>query len=500
VAASILIGSGASLAIARGADQPQWGHAWDRNLVSAERGLPATFNPTNGLNVAWTAELGTETYSSPIVAGGRVYIGTNNEHPRDPHRAGDRGVLLCLDEKDGHLLWQHAVPKRELDPYYDWPKTGLSSPVTVEGHRVYLVNNRGEVVCLDDRGMANGNDGPFRDEGTYLQPRSKDGTQVPSPVGELDADMLWVRDLTREAGIWSHDGAHASILIDGDFLYLNTSTGVDNTHRVIRTPDAPSLVVLDKHTGRIVAREREGIAPNVFHCTWSSPSMGKIGGRKTLIFAAGNGVLYGFEPLSKRPSEGSVTTLRKLWQVEFDADHPPGDIHSFLSNRREGPSNIYGMPVLQDGRLFVAGGGDWFWGKNQSWLKCFTLDSHGDKSGPSIAWSTPIGRHTMATPALSGGRVYVTDSQYALHCVDASSGTTLWRQDLGAELWASALVADGKVYVGTRRGGFWVFRDAPTPEVLGHVELGAPINSTATAANRTLYVATMSRLYAVRSR
>lgn len=484
----------------RAADQPQWGHAWDRNLVSTERGLPVTFDPTRGTHVKWSAELGTETYSSPIVAGGRVYISTNNEHPRDPNRPGDRGVLLCLDEKDGHLLWQHAVPKRELDPYYDWPKTGMSSPVTVEGHRVYQVNNRGEVVCLDDRGMSNGNDGPFVDEGIYLQPRPKEGTAERSNVGPLDADILWTFDLTRELGIWSHDGAHASILIDGNFLYLNTSTGVDNTHRVIRTPDAPSLVVLDKHTGRLVAREREGIAPNIFHCTWSSPALARLSGRNTLVFAAGNGMIYGFEPLPHRPATGEVLTLRKLWQVEFDSDHPPGDIHTFLTNRREGPSNIYGMPVIQDGHLFVAGGGDWFWGKNQSWLKRIEAPADGTSSGPRILWSCPIGRHTMATPAVSHGRVYVTDSQYALHCIDAASGAVVWTQELGADMWASALVADGKVYVGTRRGTFWVFRDAAVKEVLGRVDLPAPINSTATAANGTLYVTTMNRIYAVHSR
>ena len=77
------------------------------------------------------------------------------------------------------------------------------------------------------------------------------------------------------------------------------------------------------------------------------------------------------------------------------------------------------------------------------------------------------------------------------------TGTSLWTHDLGAEIWASALVADGKVYVGTRRGGFWTFRDGREKEVLGHVDLPSPICSTTTAANGTLFVATMTRIYAV---
>ena len=106
-------------------DQPQWGTAWTRNMISTERGLPVSADPQSGRNLKWTAKLGTESYATPIVAKGRVYIGTNNGEPRDPKHVGDRGVLMCLDEKDGHLLWQLVVPKREEDIYMDWPKTGI---------------------------------------------------------------------------------------------------------------------------------------------------------------------------------------------------------------------------------------------------------------------------------------------------------------------------------------------------------------------------------------
>ncbi len=130
-------------------DQPQWGQAWSRNLVSEERGLPESFDPQSGRNIQWSVELGTETHSSPVVARGRVYIGTNNGHPRDPAQRGDRGVLMCLEEASGRFLWQLTFPKRDEDIYFDWPHSGVCSPVTVEGDRVYFVNNRGVVLCLD---------------------------------------------------------------------------------------------------------------------------------------------------------------------------------------------------------------------------------------------------------------------------------------------------------------------------------------------------------------
>ena len=482
-------------------------------MVSAERGLPESFDPKTGRNIKWIAKLGTESHSTPVVAGSRVYIGTNNGEPRDPKHAGDRGVLMCLDESTGKLLWQLVVPKREEDPYHDWPKSGISSPATVEGNRVYIVDNRGVVLCLDARGLANGNDGPFRDEGAYMTPRGTNAPPLPLQPGPLDADILWQFDLTKEAGIWSHDAAHSSILIHGDHLYLNTGTGVDNTHKRIRTPDAPSLVVLDKHTGRFIARDAEHIAPDIFHCTWSPPALGVVDGRELIFFAGGNGILYAFEPVPPNPERRAPTrresktgnlqtpgtTLRKVWQFDFDPAAPKTNVHRFNSNRRESPSNIYGMPVFQDGRIYVAGGGDWFWGKNEAWLKCLDPRGAGDITTNALRWSFPLGRHTMCTPAVQDGLVFATDAMRALHCIDAATGQAVWTHELKGELWASALVADGKVFVGTRRGDFWVFAASREKKILSSVELGASLSATATAANGTLYVSTMTHLYAVRA-
>ena len=93
---------------------------------------------------------------------------------------------MCFEEKTGALQWQLVVPKRDEDPYFDWPKSGISSPATVEGDRVYVVTNRGEVVCLDRLGLANGNDGPFKDEGRHMTP-----AELPAiEPGPLDADIL----------------------------------------------------------------------------------------------------------------------------------------------------------------------------------------------------------------------------------------------------------------------------------------------------------------------
>jgi len=476
-------------------DQPQWGRRHSRNMVSGEKGLPDSFDPKSGANIKWSVRLGSETHSSPVIAGGRVFIGTNNNRPRDPRHQGDRGVLLCLDENDGSLLWQLVVPKLEGDPYLDWPRSGICSPPTVEGDRVYAMTNRGEVVCLDIHGMANGNDGPYQDEGKHMALRGR----PPMEPTRTDADILWLFNLIGQAGVYQHDATHCSILLHDRFLYINTSNGNDRTHRRNPAPDAPSLVVLDKATGRLVARDHEGIGHRIYHCTWSSPALGEVGGRPLVFFGGGDGVVYAFEALRALPPAAEVLKLKRAWRFDCDPTAPKENIHQYKNNRKVGPSNIMSMPVFHNGRVYVTVGGDIWWGKNKAWLKCIDGSKSGDITNTGELWSYPLRRHCCSTPAIHEGLVFVADCGRTVHCVDAETGKPYWTHQTKGPIWASTLVADGKVYIGTRRGDFWILAARKEKKVLSRVELRAPISSTPVAANGVLYVTTYTHLYAVRS-
>ena len=486
-------------AVALGADREQWGERFTRNQVSGEKDLPESIDPATRKGIRWSIPLGSETYATPTVAGGRIFVGTNNRQPRDPRHKGDRGILYCLDEKTGQFIWQLVVPKlstEKNDVYLDWPNAGLCSPPTIEGDRVYAVTNRGEVACLDINGMANGNDGPFVDEATHQTPKGQELV----PIGPTDADIIWLTDLVEQAGIYNHDASHCSPLIDGDFIYVNTSNGVDNTHRKIRRPDAPSLVVLDKKTGRIVAKDVEGIGPRIFHCTWSSPALGVVNGKKLIFFGGGDGVVYAFEALNAMPPQGTVLSLKLVWQFNCDTSYPVEkklEVHAGHSNRRETPSNIKSMPVFFDGRVYVTAGGDIWWGKNQAWLKCIDASRSGDVTSSAEVWSYEMKR-TCSTPAIYDGMVFVADcGGRTIHCVDLATGKGLWTHPAKGDMWSSPLVADGRVYIGTRRCEFFILAASREKKVLCATELDAPISATAVAANGVLYMATDSTLYAI---
>jgi outer membrane protein assembly factor BamB len=473
-------------------DQPQWGQRHSRNMVSGETGLPEIFDPATGKNIKWVAPLGSETYATPVVAGGRVLIGTNNNNPRDARHRGDRCVLLCLDEKDGSLCWQLIVPKLGTDPYLDWPRAGIVSAPTVEGKRVYIVSNRNEVMCLDLNGQANGNDGPYQNEARHATPEGAE----PAALTDKDADIIWLYDIGAEI-VPPHDEAHSSILIDGQFLYVNTSSGKDSSHRRVRVPEAPSLIVLDKTTGRLIAKDDEQIGPKIFHCTWSSPALGQVNGRRLIFFCGGDGVVYAFEAINSAPPMGVVENLKRVWRFDCDPTAPKENVHDYIGNRQESPSNIKSMPVFYKDRLYVTGGGDIWWGKNQAWLKCIDAAKTGDVTDAAEIWSYPLEPHCCSTVSIYNGLVFVADCGHKIHCVDAETGKPYWTHDAEGEMWASTLVADGKVYVGTRRRDVWMLAADKDKRVLGSVKLDSAVVGSPVAANGVLYIATMKNLYAV---
>ncbi len=478
---------------ARAADAPQWGQQYSRNMVSPETGLPDRFDPATGENIKWVVPLGSQTYATPIVAGGRVFIGTNNDEPRDEEHKGDRGILLCLDEADGSLCWQFIAPKLSDDIYKDWPRAGMVSPPTVEGDRVYMMTNRAEVVCLDLHGLANDNDGPYRDEAQRMVPEDKE----PVPLKDTDADVLWLYDIPAEIGLFPHDSAHSSILLLGQHLYINTNSGLKGSHKEVRMPEAPSLIVLDKTTGKLVAQDDENIGPNIIHSTWSSPAVGQVGGQTRVFFCGGDGVCYAFEPVTSVPADGSVAKLKRVWRFDCDPNAPKENVQQYNGNRQVSPSNIKSMPVFHDNRLYVTVGGDIWWGRRQAWLQCLDATRTGDTTSDGPLWDFEMPTHCCSTPSIWKGLAFVADCDGKVHCVDIETGKAHWTHECDGEIWASTLVADGKVYVGTRRRDFWILAAEKEKKVLHSVKLDSAMPGSPVAANGVLYIPTMKKLYAV---
>lgn len=481
-------------AAATAEDWPQWGGRGDRNMVSPEKHLPDTFDPKTKQNVLWTVKLGKRTYGTPVVAGGRVFIGSEN---------GGRGWLLCLDERTGKLLWELIIPRlsAKVAPHADGG-FGVCSTVTVQGDRAYVVTNRNEVLCLDVRGMANGNAGPFKKEARYLAGPGKGGRKRPRVKPKrTDGDIVWGYDMVAKLEVRPHDASSSSVLIHGGLLYVGTGNGVAAGDKTVPFPQATSLIALDKATGRLVARDNEKIGTRLYKGQWSSPALAKVGGKtigiftigaKTLIiYGAGDGVCYAFEP-ARRARGGRVAILKKVWSVDcIPPELKVRDGKPIRYKHRDGPSEIIATPVFHEDRVYVMIGQDTSHGNGKGSLTC--IDA---VSGRKLWSYDKIGR-SISTVSVADGLVYAAEVAGKLNCLDAETGEHYWTAKAGGRITSSTLLADGKIYLGTSRG-LSVFAAGKTAKLLSSVRLASAVNSTPTAANGVLYVATQRNLYAVR--
>jgi len=484
------------------ADWPMWGGTPGRNMVGTATNLPTEINPgtrgedeqpdlTTAKNVLWAAKLGSQSYGNPVVAGGKVYVGTNNESPRDPKQKGDRGVLMVFDEKTGAFLWQLIIPKLGAGKVSDWEYVGLCSSPCIVKDKAYVVTNRGEILCLDVNGLANGNDGTFQDEAKYM---AADGTPV-----ELDkkADILWKFDMREEVGIFPHNVSSCSPVVINGVLYVATSNGVDWSHTNIPAPLAPALIAVDAEKGTLIGEEVSGVSQRVLHASWSSPAFAKVNGKDIIAWGGGDGFAYGFEPKPVMDEKEGIPVLKELWR--FDCNLPEfrakdGQPIKYATFR--GPSEVIATTVIHDNLVFAAIGQDPEHGDGIGRLSCIDPTQTGDLSGKPVWTFTDIGR-SISTPSIADGLLYIAEYDGDLHCIDAKTGKQIWVHETKSRIWGSTLVADGKVFLPTEDGELHILAAGREKKLLGTASFGAPIYSSPIVANNVLYIATMTHLYAI---
>jgi outer membrane protein assembly factor BamB len=498
--------------VVAGQDWPVWSRDGSGNLYSPEKGIAGSFDPgkfikgteeidlSKTTNVRWASKLGSQAYGNTTVSGGKVFVGTNNETPRDKRHIGDRGNVYCFDEKTGKLLWQLVVPKLGAGKVSDWEYLGICSSPTVEGNRVYVVSNRCEILCLDAEGMKNGNQG-FQGEGKFMAAKGK----PPLTPSEMDADIIWTFNMREELGVFPHNIASSSVLIVGDYLFCTTSNGQDWSHLNIPAPESPCLVALNKKDGTLVAEEASGIGANIMHCNWSSPSRGKVKGKDAVFFAGGDGVLYAFsadEFIEKEEDGEKYKILKKLWSfdcvpVEYKKEKD-GTVIKYPA--ADGPSELIATPTYFNGHVFVAIGQDPEHGEGVGCLSCVNADT-GEK-----VWDYRKIQRTISTCAIDpeSGLLVAADYTGYVYCLDSKTGKENWVYDTKAHMWSSPLVADGKIYIGDEDGDLTILPlkadfKPKDDEPLFETNMLVPIYSSPIVANGTLYVGTQTHLYAIQA-
>lgn len=487
-----------------------------RNNVFDVKGLPHSWNPgeferrtgkwTGGAkaeNIRWVAKLGDTSYGSPVVSGGRVFIATNNKsgHLAKYPPEIDLGVLLALDAETGKLLWQYSSEKLS-DGNIDWPEQGICSTPAVEGDRLWIVNNRCEIVCIKTDQLSS------------------------------EAVPLWKFDMVAELGVVPHHATSSSPLLIGDYICCLTSNGVDPGEKAVVNPKAPSFVIVHKNTGKFHWSDI-GPGAKTLDGQWSSPLAFEKDekGITQIVFPAGDGWLYAVGI----KDDG---TVRRLWK--FDCNPKK----SVWKGPSSGDRNYHlGTPVAAEGLLYAACGRDPESGEGSSVLWCidpgkidtkiidgqFAKDSDSyidlseklaDDRSPAAAenirdnplsiskWSyrgrEPDSkefedrfRRSLGSPVVCGGLCLLGDFAGVVHCLDAKSGELHWTYDMMSTIWGNGLIADDRYFLGDSDGDLAIFTLSKEFETPLEINMNAPIYAAPTIEGKKIFISTNEYLFCV---
>jgi len=415
----------------RPGDWPMWGGSTARNNVTTAKGIPTEWeaggfdNKTGAWqkeqaqNVKWCSRLGSQSYGNPVVANGKVFVGSNNGagYLKRYPASIDLGVLLCFDEADGRFLWQHSNEKLPTGRVHDWPLQGVCASSFAEGSRVWYVTNRGEVVCLDANGFHDGVDnGPVVKQPAKLFEVMK----LEDPTKDKFADALaglkegklnpTLRAAFADAGLPVPDAvklAAEKTIFKFDFK----PAGAKHTREVVIKIEGPKIVgykILDPDDTdeadviwSLNMMSDLGISQHNM-CACSVTAVGDL-----LFVNTSNGVDEGHINLPA-PHAPSFVCLDKNTGKVLWTDSSPGE--NVLHGQWSSPS----YAVLDGEPQVLFGGGD-------GWLYSFLADGTSDNGHAKHLWKFDCnpkeskyvlgGRadrnHIIGTPVIYKGLVYV---------------------------------------------------------------------------------------------
>jgi outer membrane protein assembly factor BamB len=396
----------ASAAATIAADWPMFGRDRTRNPVSPERNAPISWDIQTGRNIHWKARIGRyDNFATPVVANGLVWIGTNNENPRDPAVKGSAGVLMCFRESTGEFLYQHASPARQ-GPTFHQARTGISCSPLIEGDRLWFVTTSAEVICLDI--------GPLhRGEGLPTE--------------------LWKVDMMDDLGVYPRHavmggGNLCSISASyRDLIYVNTGNGTDWNGVDVPSPLAPALLCLNRNTGKVVW-EDSSPGGRILFAEWGNPVVidSPIYANGALYAAAGE-TLYAI----KRESSGDWPQWRG--PDRSNASTETGLLKAWPTN---GPPLLWKATGLGTGiaSVSVADGQVYTMGYRDGAEFVFALEAGTgaerwvSRVGPEVKENPLMRWMTQRTPTVDEDRVYTMSASGELICLRTMDGRQLWRK------------------------------------------------------------------------
>ena len=252
-----------------------------------------------------------------------------------------------------------------------------------------------------------------------------------------DGKLLWNRSFGEEfAAFTTHGGRTMSPLVDGDLVIVSAAVSNWGQHAA----RAHRLIALDKRTGDVVYVANPGARP--YDTAYAAPLIATINGQRLLIVGLGDGAIHAIRP----------QTGEKVW--------------SYTVSKRAINTGV----AVSGNTVFVSHGDENLTGNTLGLLAAIDGSQTGEIK--SAIWSVQGMEFNYSSPVVDGTRVYQIDNSSTLRAFDTASGKQLWTLQLSTAQKAPPVFADGKLYVGTDQGKFFIVRPhADRGEVVSEVEL-----------------------------
>lgn len=380
-----------------GDDWPQF-HGPGGSGSSAAAGLPVRWGKNH--NVRWKAPLPGQGHSSPVVAGGRVFVtATSGFEERKLH-------VICLDQATGRERWHRRYDATGSTLCHPKSNVAAATPAT-DGRAVYALFATGDLAALDADGNL-----------LWYRALTADYPPLANNVGMAASPVLW-RDVlvvpmdnsgdSYVAGIDARTGqTRWKTPRTRELNWVSPLLVADGDDAIVVLGAIAGLTAYDVRTGR----PRWTFATGGFSNT-STPVSGE-----GLILMPGNAFTavrmaaglsrptLAWQSGRLRPSITSPTYYRgRVYalnppNVLICANAADGKV---LWQQRLADGNYWSSPVAADGKVYVG---------NDAGVT--TVVRVGDR--PEVLARNTLADPILATPAIAAGCLMVRTDRY-LYCI-----------------------------------------------------------------------------------
>ncbi len=380
--------------------------------ISTETSIPTTWGKA-GNNLLWKVKIPGDGHSSPVIWEDRIFLTSCLED-------SDERVLLCLNRKQGEILWQKTVVSSPLESRHKFNSYSSGTPAT-DGKLVYVA-----FLAVDGSTVEATNVGKARP----VTPG-----EIVVAAYDFAGNEVWK---VRPGGFISvHGFCSCPVLHNGKVIINGDHDGESY------------LVALDSKTGQTVWKKPR---KNKIR-SYVTPLIRKIEGRTQMVLSGSEHVA------SYNPETG-----QQHWTVD-------GPTEQFVASMVYDGAKFYlvaGFPTYHVMAIDPTGTGNvtdshvvW----HETNVKCyvpspvvvgkylFVADDHGiancfDTESGKRLWRDRFGRHFSTSLVAAGGLVYFLDDDGKTTIVRPGVEPEIVAvNELGEECRASPAIADGRLYI-----------------------------------------------------